>query len=87
MFRFSESGIFLSRLVTLRIRESNLLRQNQRTQTYFLRGSINVWLTSCSLYLDSAALLVLNLQQIYLFGQIQTSQTEVSDTVILPLTK
>ena len=34
-----------------------------------------VWLTSCLFCLDSAALLVLNEQQFYLFGQIQTSQT------------
>ena len=42
-----------------------------------LRGSITVLLTSCLFCLDSAALLMLNEQQIYLFGQIQTSQTGV----------
>ena len=32
----------------------------QRTLTYFVRGSINVWLTSCLFCLDSAALLLQN---------------------------
>ena len=40
-----------------------------------LRGSITVQLTSSLTGLDSAALLVLNEQQFYLFCQIQTSQT------------
>ena len=40
-----------------------------------LRGSIPGWLISCLLYLDSAALLMLNEQQFYLCDQIQTSQT------------
>ena len=40
-----------------------------------LRGSITVRLTSCLFRLDSAALLMLNKQQFYLFGQTQTSQT------------
>ena len=40
-----------------------------------LEGSITVWLTSCLFRLDSADLLMLNEQQFYLFGQIQTSQT------------
>ena len=38
-------------------------------------GSITVHLTSCLFCLDSAALLMMNEQQFYLFGQIQTSQT------------
>ena len=38
-------------------------------------GSITIWLTSCLFGLDLAALLMLNEQQLYLFGQIQTSQT------------
>ena len=46
----------------------------QRTLTYFTRGSITVWLTSCSTGLYSAALLILNQQQIYLFGEIQIGQ-------------
>ena len=37
-----------------------------------LRGSITVRLTSCLFCLDSAALLMLNWQKIYLLGQIQT---------------
>ena len=40
-----------------------------------LRGSITVWLTSCLFCLDPAALLMWNMKQIYLFGQIQTSKT------------
>ena len=40
-----------------------------------LRGSVTVRMTSCLTSLDSAALLMFNQQQIYLFGQIQTSQT------------
>ena len=38
-------------------------------------GSISVRLTSCFICFDSAILLALNEQQIYLFVQIQTSQT------------
>ena len=34
-----------------------------------------VWLTCCLVCLDSAALLMMNEQQFYLFDQIQTSQT------------
>ena len=45
------------------------------TENTNIRGSINVRLTSCLFCLDSAALLKLNEQQIYLFRQIQTSQT------------
>ena len=41
-----------------------------------LRGSITVRVTSCLFCLDSAALLMFDEQQFYLFGQIQTSQTE-----------
>ena len=40
-----------------------------------LQEGITVQLTSCLFCLDSAALLILNEQQIYLYGQIQTSQT------------
>ena len=40
--------------------------------TFFVRGSISVRLTS---RLDSAGLPMLKEQQIYLIGQIQTSQT------------
>ena len=47
----------------------------QRTLTHFVRGSITVWLTSGLTGFDSAALFMFNQQQIYLFGQIQTSQT------------
>ena len=39
---------------------------------------------ACFIWLDSAALLLFNEKQIYLFGQIRTSHTEVSWTVILP---
>ena len=39
-----------------------------------LRGSIAVQMTSCLFSVVSAALLILNEQQFYLFGQIQTSQ-------------
>ena len=38
-------------------------------------GSITVQLTSCLFSLDSAALLMLNEQQFYLFCHIQTCQT------------
>ena len=48
---------------------------SQGTLTYFVRGSITVWLTSYWTGLDSAAVLMFNQQQIYLFSQIQTSQT------------
>ena len=47
----------------------------QRTLTDSVRGSITVQLTSSLNGLDSVALLMVNLQQIYLFDQIQTSQT------------
>ena len=40
-----------------------------------LRELFNAQLTSCWFCLDSAALLVLNEQQFYLFGQIKNSQT------------
>ena len=47
-----------------------------RQKTLTLRGSNGiVQLTSCLFCLDSAALLMLNEQQFYLFGQMQTSQT------------
>ena len=45
------------------------------TENYNLRGSITLRLTSCLFCLDSAALRMLNEQQFYLFGQIQTIQT------------
>ena len=48
---------------------------NQRTFTYFVTGSITVRLTSCFICLVSAALLLLNEEHIYLFGQIQAGQT------------
>ena len=38
-------------------------------------GSITVQMTSCLFYLDSAAMLMLNDQQFYLFGQMLTSVT------------
>ena len=47
------------------------------------RESITAWLASCLIGLDSAALLVLQSKQFYLFGQIQSSQTggqQFSDT-------
>ena len=44
----------------------------QRILSWFVRGSITARMTSC---LDSAGLLMLKEKQIYLFGQIQTSQT------------
>ena len=53
---------------------------NQRTLTYFARGSITVQLTSCLTCLDSAVLLNLNYQQICLFGQILTGGQLYSDT-------
>ena len=43
----------------------------------FVRGSITVLLTSCFICWVSAALLMLNEQQIYLFSQIQANQTGV----------
>ena len=49
----------------------------QRTLTYFVRGSITVQPTSCLTGLDWAALFMFNLQHIYSFGQIRTSQTGV----------
>ena len=58
-------------------------KSSHRTLAYFVSGSITVWLTSCLSGLDSAALLMLNQQQIYLFGQIKSSQTggqQYSDT-------
>ena len=48
----------------------------QRMLTCFVRGHINVQLTCCFICWDSAPFLMLNWQQIYLFGRIQTSQTE-----------
>ena len=47
----------------------------QRILAYFVRGSFTVQLTSSLFCLDSAALLMWNYKQIYLFGKIQTSQT------------
>ena len=44
------------------------------TLIYFVKGSITVQLTSCLTGFDSAALLMFNQQQIYLFGWIQISQ-------------
>ena len=40
-----------------------------------LRESITVFLASCLFWLDSAAVLLLNEQQFFLFGQIQSNQT------------
>ena len=40
------------------------------------KESITVQLTFCLFCLDSATLLMLHEQQLYLFGQMQTSQTE-----------
>ena len=54
----------------------------QKTLTYFIRGSITVQLTSCLFCLDLAALLLLNFKHIHLFGSIQTSQTGGQHTVI-----
>ena len=52
----------------------------QRTLTYFVRGNITVWLTSCLTGLDSAVLLNWNYKQISLFGQILTfSSYKVSE--------
>ena len=49
---------------------------NQRILTYFIKGSIIVPQHSSFICLASAfLLLLLNEQQIYLFRQIQTSQT------------
>ena len=48
---------------------------HQRTLTYFVRGNITVWLTSCLTGLDSAVLLNWNNKQTCLFGQILTGQT------------
>ena len=45
------------------------------SENTILKGSITVWLTSYLFCLDSAAFLMLNEQQFYLFGQIQASQT------------
>ena len=47
----------------------------QKTLTYFVTRSITVRLTSCLTGLNSAALLMFNQQQIYLFAQIQARQT------------
>ena len=46
----------------------------QRIHIHSVSGSITVWLTYFN-FLDLAALLMLNDQQIYLFGGIQTSET------------
>ena len=51
------------------------LSLNQRTLNCFVSGNIDVCLTSFLAEIDSAALLMFNHQQIYLLGQIQTSQT------------
>ena len=66
---------------------------DQRTLTYLERGSISVRLTSCLTGLDSAPLLIYYQQQIYLIGQIQTSQPysdtspyEVSECSLVRLT-
>ena len=47
---------------------------HQETLTYFVRGSITVWLTSFLTGLESDVLLMFNQQHIWLFGQFQTSQ-------------
>ena len=66
---------------------------DQRTLTYLERGSISVRLTSWLTGLDSAPLLIYYQQQIYLIGQIQTSQPysdtspyEVSECSLVRLT-
>ena len=43
--------------------------------SYFIRVSLTVQLTFYSISFYSAVFIMLNEQQIYLFGQIQTSQT------------
>ena len=58
-----------------------MVQLTQRTLAIW--GSITVQLTTCLFCLDSKALLMWNHQQIYLFGQIQTSHTggqQYSDT-------
>ena len=47
-------------------------KRSPKTETYFVRG-ISEWLTSLT-GLDSSTFLMLNQQQIYLFGQTQISQ-------------
>ena len=44
-----------------------LVKLVKAANTYVM-GSITVWLTSCLFSLDSAALLMLNLHRLYLFG-------------------
>ena len=51
------------------------LRSITQIREYKLKGSITVWRTSGLFCFDSAALLMMNEQQFYLFGKIQTSQT------------
>ena len=51
-----------------------LVKLVKAANTYSM-GSITVWLISCLFSLDSAALLMLNLHRLYLFGWIKTSQT------------
>ena len=46
-----------------------------RAENTYLKESFTLQLTSGLFCLDSAALLMLNKRQLYLFGQIQTSQT------------
>ena len=52
-----------------------MLAREYSLTRYYVWGSITVGLTSCFICLDSAAFIMLNWQQLYLCGQIQTSQT------------
>ena len=56
----------------------------QRTFTYYIRGSISIWLTSCLTSLYSAALLTFNQQQITCTVKSKPVKQEVSRKVILP---
>ena len=61
-----ELTIFCSLKITLTTLHLRVL--SQRTLTYFVRGSITIQLTSCLTGVDSAALLMLNYIDIYMFG-------------------
>ena len=69
-----DAASFASKTSKLMVQGSPLVYQCPENTN--LRGSITVRVTSCLFCLDSAALLMFDEQQFYLFGQIQTSQTE-----------
>ena len=74
IFLVVEALILFKDFVTLFI-VRQWLQSSARILTYFVRGSITGQLTYCFTYFISADLIMLNYQQIYMFGHTQTRQT------------